>query len=192
MNLNEQISRIKEVMGLNENQEPIVVYHGSETQISSFVDDFVGGDGALDQEGPGIYFTTHKSNAERYGKYTHKAILRPRKLLFDRPRGGNVPELLKLAKMAPDWDDSALNWDENPNNGIIKAVNLAFKYNNNEKDRFLQIWIDFYRHHPKDYVRNCVKLGYDGIVVDRQSLFDGEDAIKHYIIYNPAIIEKVG
>jgi hypothetical protein len=192
MSLNEQISRIKEVMGLLENQNPIVVYHGSKTKISSFVDDFVGGKNANDQEGPGIYFTTSESNAERYGEYVHKAILRPRKLLYDKPRGGNVPELLKLAKMAPEWEDSALNWNENPNNGIIKAVNDAFKYNNNEKDRFLQIWVDFYRNNPKEYVRNCVKLGYDGIVVDRESLFDGEYSIKHYIVYNTGIIEKVG
>jgi hypothetical protein len=34
------------------------VFHGSPTKITKFMDDFVGGKEANDQEGPGIYFTT--------------------------------------------------------------------------------------------------------------------------------------
>lgn len=176
------------ILELLKNQNGITVYHGSNTKITNFVTDFVGGNNATDQEGPGIYFTTSLDNANRYGEYVHKVILKPRKLLSEKPRGGTSAELLKLAKMAPDWEDTAMNWSENPQVGIVKAVNDAIQYNDNEKDRFLQIWIDFYRNHPVEYVKNCVKLGYDGIVVDRQSLFEN-DPIKHYIIYNPSIIE---
>ena len=166
----------------------ITVYHGTDKEITSFVDDFVGGKNATDQEGPGIYFTTSKENAYRYGKNLYEAILRPRKLLTESPRGGNIPELMKLAKQAPNWGDTAMNWHENPSKGIVEAIQSAFKYNDNEKDRFLQIWIDFYRDSPLDYVRNCVKMGYDGIVVDRESIYINEP-IKHYIIYNPQIIQ---
>jgi hypothetical protein len=179
------------ILELLKNQNGITVYHGSETQITNFVTDFVGGEGATDQEGPGIYFTTSINNAYRYGQYLHTAILKPRKLLTKSAKGGTYAELLKLAKMAPDWKETAQNWDMNPIKGIDIFVKNAIDYNDNQKDRFLQVWVDFYRNHPKKYVENCVKMGYDGIVVDTNSLFEDEP-IKHYIIYNPAIIEKVG
>ena len=177
--------------GVNEGVGGIEVYHGCDTKISSFVDDFVGGKNATDQEGPGIYFTTSKENAQRYGENIYVATLMPRKLLSEKPSGGSYAELLKLAKMAPEWEDTAQNWDENPSVGIVKAVKDAIQYNENEKDRFLQIWIYFYRNNPRDYVRNCVKLGYDGIVVDRESMYIDEP-IKHYIVYNPSIIQVRG
>ena len=190
-NLNEQINKMKSIMGLSEGVGGIEVYHGSDTKISSFVDDFVGGKNATDQEGPGIYFTTSKENAQRYGENIYVATLMPRKLLSEKPSGGSYAELLKLAKMAPEWEDTAQNWDENPSVGIVKAVKDAIQYNENEKDRFLQIWIDFYRNNPRDYVKNCVKLGYDGIVVDRESMYIDEP-IKHYIVYNASIIQVRG
>jgi Zn ribbon nucleic-acid-binding protein len=165
----------------------ITVFHGSDHEISKFVDDLVGGSGANDQEGPGIYFTTSDINASHYGVNVYKAIIKPRKLLTTNARGGNIPELMKLAKMAPNWQETAMNWHENAAKGIIECVNSAYKYNDNEKDRFLQIWIEFYRNNPIDYVRNCVKLGYDGIMVDKQSIFEDQPII-HYIIYNPSII----
>jgi hypothetical protein len=135
----------------------ITVFHGSDHEISKFVDDLVGGSGANDQEGPGIYFTTSDINASHYGVNVYKAIIKPRKLLTTNARGGNIPELMKLAKMAPNWQETAMNWHENAAKGII------------------------------DYVRNCVKLGYDGIMVDKQSIFEDQPII-HYIIYNPSII----
>ena len=38
--------------------KPIIAYHGTNNKIDKFVTDFVGGQNAMDQEGPGIYFTT--------------------------------------------------------------------------------------------------------------------------------------
>lgn len=179
------------ILELLKNHNGIAVYHGSNTQINNFVTDFVGGSEANDLEGPGIYFTNSESDAVYYGEHIHKAILKPRKLLTKNPRGGTFNELIKLAKMAPEWEYTAQNWDENPHKGIVKAINDFIKYNDNQKDRFLQVWIDFYKYEPVQYVQNCVKLGYDGIVVNKDHISDGIE-VKHYIIYNPAIIEKVG
>ena len=188
MKLNEQLARIKEMMAIDEALQPITVYHGSNTKITNFVDDFVGGKDANDQEGPGIYFSTSAENANLFGIYVHEAIITPRKLLTQNPRGGTYNELMKLSKMAPEWEDTAQNWSENPNTGIVNAVNDFIKYNDNQKDRFLQVWIDFYRDHPVNYVRKCVKLGYDGIVVDKDTMMEGKP-LKHYIIYNPSVIQ---
>ena len=84
--------------------------------------------------------------------------------------------------MAPDWEESAQNYDENPSRGLIDFVESTLNYNDNEKDCLLQVWIDFYKNDTVDYVRNCVALGIDGIIVNRENG-------KHVIIYNPKIIE---
>ena len=179
------------ILELLKRENGITVYHGSETQITNFVMDFVGGRDANDLEGPGIYFTNSETDAAYYGNHIHKAILKPRKLLKKNPIGGTFNELITLAKTAPEWEYTAQNWNENPNKGIVEAIKDFIKYNDNQKDRFLQVWIDFYKNDPIEYVRNCVKLGYDGIVVDKGHETDGI-YVKHYIIYNPSIIEKVG
>ncbi len=174
-------------MDINEAPQPITVYHGSNTKITNFVDDFVGGEQAQDLEGPGIYFTTLPENAEYFGTYIHEVTIAPRKLLTERPNGGTFNELIKLARMASEWESTAQNWDENEEVGLNKAIKDFISYNSNQKDRFLQVWIDFYKNDPVEYVRNCVKLGYDGIVVNRD-VIDGKQ-LKHYIIYNPSIIQ---
>lgn len=162
-----------------------VVYHGSPTEIKSFSDEFVGGSDATDQEGPGIYFTTSFDEAAGYanGGYVYTARLSPR-LLYDESEEKAVPEelLLKLVMMAPDWEGNAQNFAEDPEDGAYQAVSSAYQYNDNEKDVLLQAWIEFYRYSPVEYVRNCVSLGIDGVIVNR-------DNGKHIIIYNPSIIE---
>ena len=59
--------------------KPIIAYHGTNNKIDKFVTDFVGGQNAMDQEGPGIYFTTKEDDAYQYGNYVHKVLLKPRK-----------------------------------------------------------------------------------------------------------------
>lgn len=162
-----------------------IVYHGSPTEIKKFSDEFVGGKGATDQEGPGIYFTTSYDEAVGYadGGYVYTARLSPT-LLYDESEEKAIPEelLLKLAMMAPDWETHASNFSEDPESGAHEMVNNAYQYNDNEKDVLLQVWIEFYRDSTVAFVRNCVKLGIDGIIVNR-------DNVKHIIIYNPSIIE---
>ncbi len=161
-----------------------IVYHGSPTEIKKFSDEFVGGDEATDQEGPGIYFTTSFDEAAGYadGGYVYSCRVEPR-LLYDESEEKAVPEelLLKLAMMAPDWESHASNFSPDPESGAHEMVAGAYEYNDNEKDVLLQVWIEFYRYSPVDFIRNCVKLGIDGLIVNRHEA-------KHVIIYNPSII----
>ena len=161
-----------------------VVYHGSPNKILKFVDEFVGGEKANDQEGPGIYFTSSFDNAGHYGEYVHKAILSPRKLLTTKPSSNKIAGLIeKMVLMASDWEMHAQDYDENPKIGLRKFIESTIQYNDTEKDVVQQIWYDFYRYEPVNFVRNMVKIGIDGIMVPK------ENGVVHYIIYNPAIIK---
>ena len=71
------------------------MYHGSNTKISSFVDDFVGGRDAEDLGGPGIYFSSSRENAQHYGEHVYEAVITPRKLLTENPKGGRYNEPIK-------------------------------------------------------------------------------------------------
>ena len=161
-------------------------YHGSDTQINKFVDDFVGKEEATDQEGPGIYFSTNIEDARAYGKYIHSVILRPRKFVDESThKNVNRKEITAFIKTAPDWEDTAQNWAENPENGLREAVNSLYEYAKNEKDLYQQIWYDWFRYHPLEYVRGMVKLGYDGEIINKA------EGNKHFIVYNPDIIEII-
>lgn len=160
-------------------------FHGSPTKITQFIDDFVGSNEASDQEGPGIYFTTSEKEANHYGENVYNVTLTPR-LLFDQIPPNNMkltPILSKLVRMAKDWKMSAQDYHENPTIGLNEFIKATLNYNDNEKDCILQVWIDFYRYNPVAFVRNCVSLGIDGIIVNK------EDGVKHIIVYNPSIIK---
>lgn len=167
-----------------------LAFHGSPTKISKFTTNYVGHESAVDQEGVGIYFTTSFEDAHHYtdkGGYVHTVKLSPRKLLDESISDNvNIDTLVWLIKQSEDWEDKAMNWSKDPESGAYVAAEAAKEYNEKEKDVFLQIWVDFFRYEPKRYLENMVKLGIDGIVVDRTN--DGEK-VKHIIIYNPDVIE---
>ncbi|MFA5366435.1 MAG: GNAT family N-acetyltransferase [Dehalococcoidia bacterium] len=167
----------------------ILAFHGSPNKIDSFTDEFVGAEKATDQEGPGIYFTNDYDDAWMYGGhggYMHTVRLSPRKLLDESSHRKVSPkELVNLIKMSPTWEDSATNWSENPEKGLYAAIDSFFKYSKNEKDLFQQVWYDFFRYYPKEFVRAMVGLGYDGQIIEKPN------NRKHYIIYNPNIIEII-
>lgn len=168
-------------------------YHGSPIKINKFTDDFVGGKEAKDQEGPGIYFTSSQKNARSYGGYLYEVKLTPKKLVSTKD-GDNVPtkEIEWLIKQAPNWKEIAQNWDENPNIALKTIIKDFIQYNDNPHQQFQQVWIDFYRDTPIDYVRNMTKLGYDAIMInDLSSIISNEDSITHIIVLNPSIIQFI-
>lgn len=162
------------------------VYHGTNVDITNFSDEFIGKDEAVDQEGPGIYFTTLEAEAAGYGKSIYDVTLSPRKLMDMTPIKPSKWQTFttKMLKAAPDWEETAQNFDENPHRGLTNAVQSMMEYNDTEKDLAQQIWYDFYRYRPVEFVRNMVKMGIDGIIVPRHQ---GQGS--HVIVYNPAIIK---
>jgi hypothetical protein len=163
---------------------PITAYHGSPKRIVKFVDEFVGAEKANDREGPGIYFSSSFDDARHYGEYVHTVSLTPRKLLSVKPSSNKMAGLInKMVLMATDWELLVQDYHENPKIGLRKFIEATIDYNENEKDVAQQIWFDFYRYDPVDFVRNMVKLGIDGLMVPK------EQGVVHYIIYNPDIIK---
>lgn len=161
------------------------VYHGSTTEFSNFTDEFVGGEKANDKNGPGVYFTNNKEEAEHYGEYIYATTLSPRLLLDEKPPKKNlIPILTKLIKLSPDWQMHAQDYDEHPIRGLQKFFESTYQYDESEKDVLLQLWVTFYRYRPLDFVRNCVSVGIDGIIASNEGFST------HYIIYNPNIIQN--
>lgn len=173
----------------------IILYHGSDNDITTFSDEFAGKDEATDSEGPGIYLTNIYNDARQYGNIIYTVEINPRKLLLQTPIskvkyniGGTMK---KLMKMKEDWEYNAQDWDENPEIGLNKSIKAILEYEDNEKDAFLQIWIDYYRRRETEYMRNMVSLGIDGIMVEKKDFerYEGFKGCKHFIIYNPSIIK---
>lgn len=183
--LRESLMGEEQIKGLE-----IEAYHGSPKEFQSFNDEFVGGENATDQEGPGIYFTTNYEEALMYanGGYVYKVLLKP-SLMFGQDEGKRTIKaslLSKLVRMANDWKSNAQNFDYNPSVGLRIFVEGAFEYNDSDKDTLLQVWIEFYKYDSVNYVRNCVKAGVDGIMVNRYNK-EGN----HVIIYNPSVINLI-
>jgi len=53
---------------VDENGEPLVVYHGTKADFTEFDSSFQSTESRLSQQGPGFYFTDKKSESKSYGK----------------------------------------------------------------------------------------------------------------------------
>ena len=167
-----------------------LAYHGSPKKIDVFTDEFVGTNEATDEEGPGIYFTTEFEDAAGYGNYIYTVKLRGNFLISTGdPQGIDRELIMNLAKMAEEWELEAQNYSEDPESGMEQLVDGAFDYNDDEKGVLQQIWINLYRYQPTEFVRNCVKLGIDGIIVSRYRNTSNNG--NHIIIYNPNVIKFI-
>ncbi len=169
----------------------LIAYHGSPTDFSGFSDEFVGGKEATDQNGPGVYFTSSEQEAYGYAGEKGRVFnveLTPRIMYGDKIGKLTITPAIvkKLVMMAEDWKDNVVNYDYPYPKGLAQFLQSAFKYNDNDKDVLLQVWIDFYRYDGVGFVRNCVKLGIDGIMVG-----DEYRDTTHYVIYNPSIVKII-
>ena len=168
----------------------ITAYHGSNSEIDLFKTDFVGGQDAIDAQGPGVYFTDNKEDAEHYGNYLYTVNINPKNILSHQNKKGITPKLIiDLIKLNPDWEMNAYDWHENLQKGLKLSVQ-AILDNDNAKDIITQVYIEYYMHQPLLYVKNCVKLGIDGIS-HRNMWGDGINSSLHYIIYNPNIVHII-
>lgn len=160
-----------------------VWYHGRTADTDKFDLMHVGKEGAKDQEGVGFYFTSDKKDAEGYA-YPSGVILTvkltPRKLASNVDPAP-IKDVKYLMANAPDKETTLTNWDEDES----RAFKLALKamIGDNAKETFENIWFDFYRYHPKEFLKNLVHLGYDGHYAAKNK--------NHIIIYNPDVIDVV-
>lgn len=155
-------------------------YHGRLVSDPTFNHKYIGN--GYDREGPGFYFSNSEKDARSYagpGGILMTVQLIPRKLIPDAKAKSS--EVQKLMKMSPDFEGHLTNWDENPAAAFKTALSMMLTQGP-AKDVFLQVWYDFYRYSPADYAKNMISLGYDGFIIDK-------DSVTHAIIYNPDIIK---
>jgi len=161
----------------------IKAFHGTPNKIGQFSDEFVGGKEANDQEGPGIYFTTKSDEALKYaaGGFVYEVDLKVKNLVSDEKAYDLeylIEPVTKLIKMASNWKAIAKGYDD----GIEEMVGRYISMAQSEKEVFVTLYYDVYREEPVAYVKNMVKLGYDGVYLPAK----GDDA--HIVIYNPSTI----
>jgi hypothetical protein len=184
-------NQFNKLISINENKfNDLILYHGSNHEISKFSDDFISGEKAVDANGPGIYFSDNKEDSEHYGNILYTVRLKQCNIITDKSKKELTPaKLVQLIKLNPDWQMYAQDWDENPNKGLSIFINDTFRDENNSKDMLLNVWYIFYRYQSVTFVRNCTKLGIDGINVTNN--WGGGGSSEHYVIYNPNIIELI-
>lgn len=158
-------------------------YHGRTVDSDKFDLKFVGKEEAKDQEGVGFYFTSDKSDAGGYA-YPNGVILTvelsPRRLASNTSPAP-IEDVKYLIDNAPNKEDTLLNWDENEKRALKMATDAMIE--DNAKQTFENIWYDFYRHAPQQFLKNLIHLGYDGHYAEQTS--------QHIIIYNPDVIRVV-
>ena len=152
------------------------MYHGSNHDFTKFNYTFLGA--GTEQEGTGFYLTSSKEDAHRYGKFIHTVEVNYRKVV---PMKGkkNVDDVRFLIQKAPDLKMTLTNFDENPKVALEKAVKAMVEYSKNPHDMYLSVWSDFYKDNPKDYLKNMVRLGYDGVIIKKQY------GVTHFIAFDP-------
>jgi hypothetical protein len=169
-------------------------YHGRTVDSEVFSYDYVGGENATDQEGPGFYFTNSFENAKRYASpdgVILKCKINYKKLIIK----GNVSNtktdkkiIIDLINSSPDKDYTLENFDENPRLAMIKAVNAYLVYKN-AHDAYQLIANDFYKYNSKNYLQILAKY-YDAQLTKLDNTYYG-GTIYHLIVYNPSLITVV-
>lgn len=186
MNEKEFSAILNEVRNIFE-QESNVFYHGSTTDIKTFVDDFVGK--GNDQYGPGIYFSSNRDDTLAYtgdNGYVYKCKLDTSKQLSSKSPY-NQKICLDMMVASPD-EYAYTDWDESLDKN--KAAKNALKtyidsYGKDMYEILMQIWYDWYRDYPKDFVRHLVKNNFDC------TLHDSNTGSTFVVVYNPAIISFI-
>jgi len=176
---------------LNESQEDsFVAFHGSEYDFPKFTDEFVGQVDNEAQEGSGIYFTTSIDNARMFGENIYKVEISGRFTSRQNPTSDvDVEKVIELIKLSQEWEMSAQNWSEDPEQGAYISAESNIKYSKDEAQVFQKIEGEYFNGDPIEFVRAMSKIGYDGLITTAPSDFVGH---KHIIMYNMDAVTIIG
>jgi hypothetical protein len=168
-------------------------YHGRTVDSDVFSYDYIGGENAYDQEGPGFYFTSDFNNAKRYAENRGiilKCKINYKTLIIKSPTSNtkvNKKIVTDLILKSPNKDDVLTNFDENPKQALIQAINSYIGYEF-AHDAYQTIANDFYKHTPKEYLQTISKY-YDAQLTKLEGSTYGD--LFHLIVYKPNIIQII-
>lgn len=139
----------------------MIFYHGSISPRVSW--DFESLGHGNDQFGPGWYFTDNKRTAVNYASgpngVLHRCDINMSNVC---PNVGDMHkfkrQIVQSLKLAPNFENNILDWDDNINVAMNNAVNSIMQYTNGPHDMIQQIWIDFYRGHEDVWAKNIKKI----------------------------------
>lgn len=156
---------------------PLVVYHGGNSDISTFSHEFAGS--GADQFGSGFYFATDSSIASGYADNTKDgANVIPAYLSIQNPLNSTHEQKLTKAQIkkiltgSPTFEDALWNFGDWQYEGKARVTNEAVdSYYGSQSDTLLQslhpMANDFYGDQTEAFAKVVKKtLGYDGVQVD--------------------------
>lgn len=160
------------------------MYHGCKKPFEKFSYSFVGQ--GNDEEGVGFYLTNNETDARRYGDTILVVEAAIRKLVPTVTGSPPRKEILSLMKKSPDIKTALMDWDENPHKALAMASSSIFKHDDTPHKAFLSVWWDFYRNHPIVYLQNMVKMGYDGVLIQKK------EGVSHLVAFDPDKLKIIG
>jgi len=168
-------------------------YHGSNSKIEKFLNDFHGKVGAIDAEGPGTYFTNSKENAAMWGKLTYTVSLNPRKVITNtKPANkANRKDLKAFLDMIDD-EDYANNWSQSIETDKLTAINEAIKSSDTEYEVWHSLRNEQYNGNPLGFMKAMSKLGYDAQLLYKEGFeFSDVSKVYHCVVYNKDIVKII-
>lgn len=174
-------------------------YHGRSARSRRFALEFVGGESANDQEGPGFYFTTLRSEAGQYAyvRSGNPGVVLEADLAVTRwvPTTGRTPSAAivdRLMRLSPCYREALEDWDEHPGRAARVALQAMLNAKEPPHQTFLRVWADFYLRcgRSADYLRAMVQLGYQGVKIHHPA-GPHVEARTHAIIFDPAVVQNV-
>lgn len=165
----------------------MIVYHGSPNKFDNFDLSRVGK--GNDQNGPGVYFTINREEAETYGQYVNGYELNVKKWLSTK-KSPNIIEIQKLVTKSPEYDENIYDWAENPQKGLRTYLS-NMKDEDSNFHAFVSVWYDFYKNNPDKWVENVAKMGYDAALIKGSDGYGDIGNTTHIIVYNSNAIKKV-
>lgn len=161
---------------IDKNGIPIPFYHGTMADISEFSLDFIGG--GHDQYGSGFYFTDSPEIADMYTGDIKTGAVAPNilkvYLRIERPIYPDVirplpPAMIaKLIELAPDSEESLMNYGDIEYEGYQKVLRTAVKSYANATvfETMNYIHNDFYGDDHAAFLANFKKITkYDGVII---------------------------
>ena len=163
---------------LDENGEPMIMYHGANADIEEFSHKFIGA--GLDQYGSGFYFTSARHTASGYADSAgavYPTFLNVRKPLLENKTGRlSSFQIQNFIMLSPELDEALSNFGdveyEGKNKVIREAVLTFFEHQSDTILKTLHLIAnDFYRSSAGAFLQAVKKiLKYDGVMVK----FDAE------------------
>lgn len=163
------VQRFKERFPERNRPESIIAYFSSKNKIDSFSEKQI-----TDEEFPGISFFKNENSARKKNPYVTKVSLEMKKTvpLYGKIKRSDAEYLIHIS---PNREEVIKTYGDDHREAYFKAVDDMMK--GTTIDAFLKIYKTFYENDPREFLKQMMKLGYDGIMFDdNQILFNPQRA----------------